>query len=227
MPETTLEYDIVIIGSGAGGGTVAKELAPLCDKGYKIALLEWGGHFEKKDNTRNELEMAKKYYFDFGGFQTEQRDMTLAFAKAVGGTTTVYTGTSLTAAQEVFDRWGVPGINLDDLKPRYDKYIRENNVHYYPPEEINENNTLFFEACEKLNWKVQQFPINTRGCRGLATCNLGCAVHAKLGTAVVQIPMATKLGVELIPYCRVDRIEGHDVIAEVIPPEYGLQKCPP
>lgn len=56
----THEYDIVIIGSGAGGGTVAKELAPLCEKGRRIALLEWGGRFQKKDNTRREIEMARK-----------------------------------------------------------------------------------------------------------------------------------------------------------------------
>ena len=77
------EYDIVIIGSGAGGGTVAKELAPLCSRGVRIALLEWGGRFRKSDNTRREIEMARKYYFDSGGFQTVSQDMTLAFAHGV------------------------------------------------------------------------------------------------------------------------------------------------
>ena len=33
-------YDIVIIGSGAGGGTIAKELSPLCRDGLRIAVLE-------------------------------------------------------------------------------------------------------------------------------------------------------------------------------------------
>ena len=37
-----LSYDIVIIGSGAGGGTVAQELAPLCNDGVRIAVLEKG-----------------------------------------------------------------------------------------------------------------------------------------------------------------------------------------
>ena len=36
MSETTLQYDVIIIGSGAGGGTVAKELAPLCARGLKV-----------------------------------------------------------------------------------------------------------------------------------------------------------------------------------------------
>lgn len=222
MNEKKLEYDIVIVGSGAGGGTVAKELAPLCEKGCKIALLEWGGHFAKEDNTRDEVSMASKYYFGQGGFQTAQQDMTLAFAKAVGGSTTVYTGTSLVPPPIVFERWNVSGINSDDLLPRYQKYIRENNVHLNPPEEINENNKLFYQGCKTLGWNVAQFPVNTRGCVGLSTCNLGCAVHAKQGTAVVQIPMAVQKGVELIPFCRVDRIEDHEVVAEVIPAEHDL-----
>lgn len=226
MSETVLEYDVVIIGSGAGGGTVAKELAPLVNKGLKIALLEWGGHFERQDNTRNEIEMAGKYYFDGGGFQNTAGDMTFAFAKAVGGTTTVYTGTSLVAPKDVFERWNVPGIDLDDLTARYQKYIRENNVHLNSAEEINDNNRLFREGCEKLKWRVEQFPVNTKGCVGLSTCNLGCAVHAKQGTAMVQIPQAVSQGVTLIPFCRVDRIDGHDVLADVIPPEFGLKAAP-
>ncbi len=226
MNETRLEYDVVIIGSGAGGGTVAKELAPLCRQGLKIALLEWGGHFEREANTRDEVSMATKYYFDQGGFQSAQQDLTFAFAKAVGGSTTVYTGTSLTAPREVFDRWNVPGIHLDDLMPRYEKYIQENNVHLNSPDEINPNNRMFEKGCKKLGWKVSQFPVNTRGCVGLSTCNLGCAVHAKQGTAAVQIPRAVEQGVELIPFCRVDRIDGHEVLAEVVAPEHGLKPSP-
>ena len=226
MSETRLEYDVVIIGSGAGGGTVAKELAPLCRQGCKIALLEWGGHFEREANTRDEVSMASKYYFDQGGFQNTQQDLTFAFAKAVGGSTTVYTGTSLTAPEAVFARWNVPGVNLDDLLPRYQKYIQENNVHFNSPAEINANNRMFEEGCKKLGWKVSQFPVNTRGCVGLSTCNLGCAVHAKQGTAAVQIPRAVEEGVALIPFCRVNRIEDREVLAEVIPPEHGLNPSP-
>jgi choline dehydrogenase-like flavoprotein len=223
MAETLLEYDIVIVGSGAGGGTVAKELSSLCAQGLKIALLEWGGHFEKKDNTREEVPMAEKYYFDNGGFQTSSQDMTLAFAKAVGGSTTVYTGTSITAPDHVIQKWAVPSLTPEDLQPRFEKYKTENNVHLYPENEINENNKLFVKGCETLGWQCEQFPVNTRECQGLAMCNLGCAVHAKQGTAVVQIPEAQKNGVEVISFCRVDHITDHDVIAEIIPPEHGLQ----
>lgn len=226
MAAKTLEYDIVIIGSGAGGGTVAKELAPLCRSGCRIALLEWGGRFEAKDNTRQELPMAERYYFDAGGFQTRSQDMTLAFAKAVGGSTTVYTGTSLKAPPDVFEAWAVPGINALDLAPRYEKYIVENNVHLLEAAEINENNRLFLDGCRHLGWRVEQFPVNVKGCLGLGTCNLGCAVLAKQGTGVVQIPAAESQGVEVIPFCRVHKLLDHEILAEVVPPEHGLAASP-
>jgi long-chain-alcohol oxidase len=228
MSARKLDYDIVIVGSGAGGGTVAKELSTLCKDGVRIALLEWGGHFERKDNTRREFEMAGKYYFENGGFQTSTQDMTLAFAKALGGSTTVYTGVTFKPTEHALKKWAVPGLDMADLAPRLDKYMAENNVHLQPPENINRNNVIFREACEQLGWKWGQFPLNIKDCAGLNTCNIGCARHAKQGTATVQIPVARANGVDVITFCRVDTIvdagegAGKDVLAEVLPPEHGL-----
>lgn len=222
MSETVIHYDVIIIGSGAGGGTVAKELSFLVKSGLRVALLEWGGRFEPQDFERTEITMAERLYFDRGGFLTRSGDMILAFAKAVGGSTTVYTGTSLTLPQYVVDGWNVPGITTEDLSPRFEKYVRENNIHQLEPHEINDNNRLFYEGCKKLGWAVHQFPVNVKGCQGLGTCNLGCASGAKQGTNRVQIPIAEQNGVHVIPNCRVDRIEDHDVLAEVIAPRWGL-----
>ena len=222
MSEHRLEYDIVIVGSGAGGGTVAKELSALCGDGLRIALLEWGGHFEKKDNTRREFEMAGKYYFENGGFQTASQDMTLAFAKALGGSTTVYTGVTFKPTEHALKKWNVPGLDMADLEPRLEKFMAENHVHLQPTENINRNNDVFRRACETLGWKWGQFPLNIKDCAGLNTCNIGCARHAKQGTAVVQIPAAKANGVDVITFCRVDRIDGNELVAEVIPAEHGL-----
>ncbi len=222
MTERRLDYDVVIIGSGAGGGTVAKELSDLCRQGLRVALLEWGGRFEKHDNTRREVEMAGKLYFDNGGFQTSTQDMTLAFARALGGSTTVYTGVTFKPPESALRKWNVPGLDMTDLAPRLEKYMAENNVHLQPEENINRNNRLFAQACEKLGWKLGQFPLNIKGCAGLNTCNIGCARHAKQGTAVVQIPVAEANGVEVITFCRADRIEGDEVVADVLPAQYGL-----
>lgn len=201
-----LDFDIVIVGSGAGGGTAAEVLSDLCLQGYKVALLELGPRFKASDNTREELLMAQQYYFNGGGFQTTTQDMTLAFAKGVGGSTNVYTGVTFKLPEKAVKKWNVEGINLQDLNPRMDKYYAENGAHFEVESNINRNNQLFKSGCESLNWQVEQFAINTRNCAGLSTCNLGCPKSAKQGTAVVQIPKAELNGVQVIPNCRVEKI---------------------
>jgi choline dehydrogenase-like flavoprotein len=166
--------------------------------------------------------MAERYYFGGGGFQTASMDMTLAFARALGGSTTVYTGVTFKPPESALAKWNVPGIDRRDLDPRLDKYLAENNVHALSDGEINRNNRLFADACRKLGWSLGQFPINVKGCGVLGTCNLGCARLAKQGTAVVQIPVAEANGVEVITFCRALRVGDGVVECEVRPPEHGL-----
>ncbi len=93
-------YDVVIIGSGAGGGTVAQELSSLCRDGVRIAVLEKGPKLRDEEFTGREVEMATALYEDGGGFLTAEQTMTLAFGSAYGGSTVVYTGTSLLPQNE-------------------------------------------------------------------------------------------------------------------------------
>ncbi len=72
------EYDVLIVGSGAGGGTVAQELAPLCRDGVRIAVLEKGPRLRDDEFTGRELEMAQALYEEGGGFLTADGSMTLA-----------------------------------------------------------------------------------------------------------------------------------------------------
>lgn len=217
----TLEVDVAIVGSGAGGGTVAAALAPLCREGLRVALFEWGGRFRKADNTRRESEMIDKYYLGGGGIRTVSGEIGLVAARSVGGSTNVYTGVTFEPPARVLDKWAVPGLDMADLKPRLERYARENNVHYHDEAEINRNNRLFREGCGGLGWTARQFPVNTRDCAGLNTCNLGCARGAKQGTAQVQIPAAEAAGVQVHPFCRIERVENGVLHGRVFPAEQG------
>ncbi len=200
------EYDIVIVGSGAGGGTVAQELAPMVRDGVRILVLEQGPRLADDEFTGRELEMADALYADGGGFLTAEGTMTLAFARAYGGSTVVYTGTSLTAPERVIRRWNVPGLDHGDVARRSAKYAAQNNVHLLDPPEINDNNRLFAEGCRKAGFAVEQFPVNVKGCRGSSLCNLGCPNQAKQGTNRVQLPGAERSGVEVVTRAEVLRI---------------------
>jgi len=215
------EYDIVIVGSGAGGGTVASELASLCDDGVRIAVLEWGAKLREDEYTGRELDMTRKLYFDSGGTFTRDRAVTLAYGRAYGGSTVMYTGTSLTMPERVAEAWNVPGLDFADLDSRSKKYLEDNNAHLLAPDLINDNNRLFLEGCGKLGYRVEQFPINIRGCKGSGLCNLGCPNQAKQGTHRVQLPRAEKCGVEVITNCRVTTLGDRVCEAVVTDPGFG------
>lgn len=213
----TIRCDIAVVGSGAGGGTVAQALGPLAAQGLRVLVLEQGPRFLDTDFSGDELEMAPAVYADEGGFLTADGSMTLAFAHGYGGSTLVYTGTSLTAPERVLQRWNVPGIDHADMVARSRKYMAENNVHLLPPDELNQNNRLFVEGAARAGYRAEQFPLNLRGCRGSSLCNLGCPNQAKQGTNRVQLPSAERQGVEVATRARVDAIAERRLKVTVLP----------
>lgn len=218
---TTVRCDVAIVGSGAGGGTVAQALAPLVGRGKRVIVLEKGPRFRDQDFTGQELEMAGALYAGEGGVLTAEGTMTLAYAEGYGGSTLVYTGTSLAPPERVIRRWAVPGLAPADLGARAERYLAENNVHLLPPALLNENNRRFAEGAERAGYAARQFPLNLRGCRGSSLCNLGCPNAAKQGTHRVQLPRAERQGVEVVTRAEVLRVGDHtlEVRTSPRPPE--------
>ncbi len=210
-------YDVVIVGAGAGGGTVAQALAPLTVAGKRVLVLEQGPRFLDADFTGRELEMAPELFADGGGFLTADGTMTLAFGRGYGGSTIVYTGTSLIAPERVIRGWNVPGLEFADIERRSRRHMAENNVHLLPAELLNDNNRLFAEGCTAAGFHAEQFPLNLRGCKGSSLCNLGCPNAAKQGTNRVQLPAAERGGVEVVTRAEVLRLGARRLEVRVSP----------
>ena len=224
---TARRYDVVIVGAGAGGGTVAQQLAPLVAQGKKVLVLEQGPRFLESDFTGRELEMAGELYVDGGGFLTADGAMTLAFGRGYGGSTIVYTGTSLIAPERVIRGWKVPGLDFADIERRSRKYMLENNVHLLGAAELNDNNRLFVEGSTKAGYHAEQFPLNLRGCQGSSLCNLGCPNAAKQGTHRVQLPNAERQGVEIVTRAEVLALGERSLHVRVTPKPAGGKGADP
>jgi choline dehydrogenase-like flavoprotein len=218
--------DVVVVGSGAGGGTVAQRLLPLVQAGKRVVVLERGPRVREAELTGDELTMAEALYADSGGFLTAEGTLTLAFGQAYGGSTVVYTGTSLPAPERVIRGWNVPGLEHEDLIRRTRRYVHENNVHLLPDEEINENNRLFVEGCEGAGYVCHQFPVNVSGCVGSSLCNLGCPNGAKQGTHKVQLPRAESGGVEVVTRAEALRVTERAVDLRIHPTPPGAVGAP-
>lgn len=222
---TIHDYDLVIIGSGAGGGTIAARLAPLVAGGAKIALLESGPHHTRDYFTQREGEMMGLFW-QGGAWPTKDGAITIATGKGVGGSTMIYTGVTFRLPDSVYDEWNVPGVTQDDLGARFARI--EDEIHVITPgaEMVNDNNRLFREGCEKLGYQLEELQINIDGCKQYGFCNVGCASGGKQSTLEVQIPKAVSGGVELIPNCHVQRVDKGRVEAVVRPAPKNTQPGP-
>ncbi len=203
----TREYDLVIVGSGAGGGTVASRLAPLVAQGARIALLEAGPHYHRDYFTQREIEMMGLLWRG-GAWPTADGAITMATGKGVGGSTMMYTGVTFRLPDDVCEDWAVPGLTPEELRPRFDRIEQEISVIEPTPDMVNDNNRLFKEGCEKLGWDLQVIRLNLKGCQQNGFCNIGCISGGKQGTMEVQIPKAQAGGVEIIPNCQVHSVGG-------------------
>jgi len=84
--DTTLEADVVVIGSGAGGGVVAGELALV---GKSVIVLEKGGHNNEATFTLQEAQATPELYLKRGTLTSKDLSVIVLAGSTLGGGTTI------------------------------------------------------------------------------------------------------------------------------------------
>ena len=79
--DLSLSAEVCVIGSGAGGAVVAKELA---EAGRDVVLLEQGGHYTKDDFTQREDEMMPLLYEEMGQRATIDQSILILQGRNIG-----------------------------------------------------------------------------------------------------------------------------------------------
>jgi choline dehydrogenase-like flavoprotein len=208
-------YDVVVIGSGAGGGVIAGELA---DRGRNVLLLELGPHRTAADFTRWEARANHDFWWPvrfapINGYADGV--MTLLAGRCVGGTTTVNTKVALRGHAKDLAKWhaasGLEGaggapFGSDDLAPHYDRVearlgVRERtdwrkSVHTVAPG---------FAALGSELEPVRAY--TDANCMSCGSCLQGCPTNAGKSTLNTYIHDAWAAGrLELRASTRVDRV---------------------
>ena len=119
---------------GPGAARSPGNCRRLCRDGLRVAVLEWGPRLREDEYTGREVEMASGCTVDSGGVLTRDRSLTLAFGRAYGGSTVVYTGTSLALTLRQRLGSGACRAFRPAISPaRSQKYFAENHVHLLEP----------------------------------------------------------------------------------------------
>ena len=226
---------VVIIGSGAGGGTLANEL---CQQGVSVVLLEAGKKLSTEEFVNDEWPaFSQTAWLDkrtTSGTWRVARDfagLPAWICKSVGGSTVHWAGASLRIQEHEFrvrtEYGAIEGANLldwpitlADLEPYYAKaedkmgVTRTNGIPGLPG---NNNFKVMHAGATKLGYKgvhTGRMAINSRerdgrnSCKQLGFCFQGCKMGAKWSTLYVEIPKAEATGkLDLRPESHVLQIQ--------------------
>ena len=100
--DTTLDADAVVIGSGAGGGVVAGELALA---GKSVIVLEKGGYNNEANFTLQEAQAMPELYLKRGTLTSKDLGIIVLAGSTLGGGTTVNWTTSFRTPDYVLEEW--------------------------------------------------------------------------------------------------------------------------
>ena len=210
-----MEADVVVIGSGAGGGTTAEALSAA---GLDVVIVEEGPLATSSDFHMREREAYPQLYQESSARQTADKSITILQGRCVGGGTTVnWTSTFRTPARTLAhwkDTFGLKRSGAQDMDPWFARM--EDRLSISPwGVAPNENNDVLRRGCAKLGYSHGIISRNVKGCANLGYCGMGCPTNAKQSMLVTTIPAALSNGARLVHRARVHRlvIEGDRVTA--------------
>lgn len=164
--EQTKKFDVIVVGTGAAGCTVAREMSK---KRRKVLLLEKGGRMEYLGNTITAAAMI-----NIPALLRNYKDL-VVFVNNYGGASNIAAGAALPPPKKLFDPVGI------DLSEEAEEARKELWIKPLPDELIGENNLRLLEAANSLgyNWQKTDKFIDADRCTGSGNCMLGCKTGAK------------------------------------------------
>ncbi|HEX5276665.1 MAG TPA: GMC family oxidoreductase [Fluviicoccus sp.] len=197
--DSVIETDVVIIGSGAGGGTAAEILT---QAGLKVLIIEEGPL--KTSDSFKDMDEARAYrelYQEGAGRATSDGAIAVLQGRAVGGTTVVNWTASFRTPAETLKHWAeahdVKGHSPEEMAPWFEKMEKRLNIAPWSMP-ANENNSVLREGAKKLGWEWHVIPRNVNGCWNSGYCGMGCPANAKQSMLVSTIPSALTGGAALM-----------------------------
>jgi choline dehydrogenase-like flavoprotein len=206
---SVVKADACVIGTGAGGAPVAKELA---EGGMSVVMLEEGPDRGADDVTARPREMTARLYRDAGQLATVGNvPIVLPLGSGIGGTTFVNSGTCFRTPDAVLERWatdfGLDGMSPPALDPFFARVDEEIGVTQVTPDIAGNNAPVVRRGAERLGWSGDFIRRNASGCVGSGVCAFGCPTAAKQHTGVTYVPRARAAGAVTYTGCRARRIE--------------------
>ncbi len=201
--------DVVVVGSGAGGGTAAGVLA---GAGLDVVVLEMGDYRNEADFDHLEDNSYRNMYLDGALKSTADGGIHVLAGSTLGGGTVVNYTTSFPTPDRVRDEWDrVSRFDQVFTGHRYTASLEEVsrrlgvNRENGPP---SMRAQLMEKGLRELGWHVDEMPRNAVTCREeeCGYCTMGCRIGAKQSTLLTYLQDAADRGARFITGAHVDSV---------------------
>ncbi len=200
----TIDTDVLVIGSGAGGATTA---AVLAERGRRVTIVEEGPWIDPDAVEPFSIEeMVRKYRHHGSSAALGAPPIAYAEGRCVGGSTEVNSGLWNRLPEYLAEEWARV-YDIDEFSPaaldvyaeRVESWQSVGKVPGAPPL----SSALLERGAAKLGWRSVEFSRVFRYEAGIADATRG----VKQTMARTQIPRAVNAGATLLAECRVVRLE--------------------
>ncbi len=209
----TLEADVCIVGSGAGGGVIAAELAR---RGKSVVVLEMGGYRNESDFRQLELPGMFELYLGGGLAASEGGEIAVLAGSTLGGGTVVNYMNCIRTPQPIREEWsrmGIEGIAEPSYEDHIDAVWRRLAVNDTATSQ-NRIHKRLIAACEELGYPHRPLTRNAdTSCEDPGTCGYcytGCQRGCKQSTMKTFLQDASDDGARFVVGARAERILTRD-----------------
>ena len=204
--DTTLYTDVLVVGSGAGGGVVAAELTAA---GLGVVVAEKGSYYAEPDFHGQEYASSERMYERRTVLTTADTGMNLLAGSVLGGGTVVNWTTSLRPPDYVLQEWhteyGFTGATSPEFQHSLDAVCQR--IHVNSDESpANPLNETLERGCQQLGYEVDVIPRNVHGCEDCGFCGYGCRYGAKQSALKTYLQDAYQRDARILVNAHVDRV---------------------